>query len=222
MRALKSSVYLPLALITLLMFFSTGYKLSIFVMAPIFVWLHFGFALVEKEFPEFTFIGKYLRVWGWGFLYIYKEFINFDKEGRYKILLNEVQIGEITALDLRKINHEVYSSAEAMLDQVRAFLGACIVGVQILIAYTGGLIVWALIISIYVDKTATLNWLEINYRNLNSLKIEALIYSGVIAVFLISLRLSINVYQEKFSQTIRLKLKEPALGRIKIVKIKMK
>lgn len=219
MRELRALVYIPLALASLLVLLNTGHKLSVFILAPLFVWLHFGIYYISKEFPRAKLKSKYFCVWGWGFIYLYKELMHFEDAARYNVILNDVNIGEITAGEYKEIKLAEYLKATNVFDQINAALSAIIVSIQILIAYTGGVIVWAMVVSFYIDKSRAISWIEENYRALDANKIELFLGVAAIAIAVISIRIVRNVYKENINTKLRIKFKVPALGDVILEKI---
>lgn len=212
---LKFLVFLPVNVWLLDMVLTSGIRPSSAIIIPIYTWLQFGFAQIQHEKLDTNIATKAVLVWLWP-LIMYRFW--FDKSD-FLVVLNEVEIGVVTRAAINKEILSSLTSSAIYLAQLSEWIVKGIIA-GILAAGTASLVFWAGMLWLAQNEHALLYDL---IRRWSSSE-DILYYSDVtrfstVATLTLWLMLIRNKFKDTILNSIRISLKEPALGNVELGKI---
>jgi hypothetical protein len=200
--------FLPLSIISALYFFHSGHRANIAIVIIIAMWLRYGIEFSAREFPESSLLKQCLIAWIWAYFALRPN--NVD-HGQYNVYVNSVLAGRLKSTELMEIRREVIFTASNLFDQINEAIKSLIMASQLFIAYSGGLIVWAIAIGIYCDRDETVNVIN-NMINQPKSDLKIKIIFILTAIILLGYNLMKNHYRETINTKIRIILNVTSAG----------
>lgn len=206
-------VHFGVAVITILVLIFTNKLAALATSAILLTYCTIGFGFAKREYHSESISHFFQRVILWPYYSV--KLIKSEIEIQYRVYINDVYVGNISRQEISKIKGATDKFELAKLQLSTIWAGA-IKSAQIVSSYTGGFIVWGLIIGIHTNRMKTIEITTSILKGEGDEYISILLAISAMLFISMAIHKTKNVYKNEINNRIRLTLNSPIIGDMKL------